>query len=189
MVEATIRQHRSQHDAIADLPLVTRSATVTTVEKLDRERRPEVTAALNRWLEEYGVDDEYGPVSGPDDWAGLREQLVAAEHADLARRVAMLSERYARPAETHRRDDSRCAAREASRTVARARTGLRCRRTSRPEHDRRVRLWHQRDGVQPGAGRRASRCPARAHRIRRVRVTPRPAQAESRGLLTTNPQR
>ncbi|MEF8814306.1 MAG: hypothetical protein V5A55_10880, partial [Halovenus sp.] len=65
MVEATVRQHRSQHDAVADLPLVTRSATVTTVEKMDRDRRPEVTAALNRWLEEYGIDNEYGPVTGP----------------------------------------------------------------------------------------------------------------------------
>jgi len=97
MVEATVRQHRSQHDAIADLPLVTRSATVTAVEKMDRDRRPEVTAALNRWLEEYGVEDEYGPVTGPDDWAGLHEQLVDTDHADLARRVATLSERYDRP--------------------------------------------------------------------------------------------
>jgi len=95
-MESTVRTHISQHDAVADLPLVTESATVTGVERMDQDRRPEVTAAINRWLGERGFADGYGPVEGPEDWGGLREALTEAD-PELARRVATLTERYDRP--------------------------------------------------------------------------------------------
>jgi len=97
MVGTDVRVHRSQHDDIVELPLVTDSATVTTVERMDQDRRGEVTAAINRWLREYGVAEEYGPVQGPADWAGLQAELGEADHADLARRIGTLTSRYDRP--------------------------------------------------------------------------------------------
>lgn len=97
MVDTSVREHISQHDALGELPLITQSAEVTTVERMDEDRRSEVTAVLNRWLEEAGLDDEYGPVSGPADWKGLSAQLLDVEQPRLARRIATLSERYERP--------------------------------------------------------------------------------------------
>lgn len=96
MVKTSVREYVSQHEAMEDLPLVTRSASVTTVEKMDQDRRSEVTNVLNRWLETEDLAEEYGPVSGPSDWEGLTEQ-VAGENPKLARRIATLTERYERP--------------------------------------------------------------------------------------------
>jgi len=97
MVETDVRDHASQHDAIVELPLVTDSATVTAVERMDQDRREEVTAAINRWLREHGVAEEYAPVCGPADWAGLQDRLGDGGHADLARRIGTLTSRYDRP--------------------------------------------------------------------------------------------
>jgi ferredoxin-NADP reductase len=97
MVDTSVREYVSQHDAMSELPLITQSAEVTEVVKMDEDRRPEVTAALNRWLEEADLEDAYGPVSGPADWNDLNERLVDAGDAALARRVATLTERYERP--------------------------------------------------------------------------------------------
>jgi len=94
-MDAQVRDHASQHDAIADLPLVTESARVTRVTKMDQDRRPEVTRAINRWVAEAAP--EYSPIEGPADWDGLRERLVADGHQPVARRVATLAERYDRP--------------------------------------------------------------------------------------------
>jgi len=96
MVDASVREYVSQHEAMDDLPLVTRSASVTTVEKMDEDRRSEVTDVLNRWLETEDLAAEYGPVSGPSDWKGLSKQ-VAEENPTLGRRIATLTERYERP--------------------------------------------------------------------------------------------
>jgi ferredoxin-NADP reductase len=96
MVETTVREYVSQHDAMGELPLLTQSAEITEVVKMDEDRRPEVIAVLNRWLEDT-LDGEYGPVSGTSDWDGLDEQLAAAGEPALARRVATVVERYERP--------------------------------------------------------------------------------------------
>jgi len=93
---AAVREHASQHDAIGDLPLITESARVTSVRKMDEDRRPEVTAAIARWLDDHGLLAEYGPIEGPDDWDGIRTEL-AGEHPEVARRIATLAERYDRP--------------------------------------------------------------------------------------------
>lgn len=93
----TIREHKSQHDAISDLSLVTKSATVTEVEQLDRNRRPEVNRVLTRWLTDDGLQGDYKLPERPANWASLIESLSQDGHAPLARRVAALKERVERP--------------------------------------------------------------------------------------------
>jgi ferredoxin-NADP reductase len=95
MVE--IREHASQHDAISDLPLVTESARVTRVGKMDQDRRPEVTEAISRWLDEHGLADRYGPIDDQGDWDGLNERLARDGYPRVARRISTLVERYDRP--------------------------------------------------------------------------------------------
>lgn len=94
-MDAQVRDHASQHDAIADLPLVTESARVTRVTKMDGDRRSEVTQAINRWVAEAGP--AYTPIEGPADWDGLHARLLADGYPDVARRVATLTQRYDRP--------------------------------------------------------------------------------------------
>jgi len=96
-MDATVREHASQHDAIGDLPLLTESARVVEVTKLDQDRRPEITAAIRRWLADHDLDSAYGPVDGPEDWTDLRSRLVADGYPAIARRIATLAERYDRP--------------------------------------------------------------------------------------------
>jgi ferredoxin-NADP reductase len=96
-MEELVRSHASQHDAIGDLPLITESARVTEVTKMDRDRRPEVTEAIIQWLTDHDLDDEYGPIDGPTDWQGLQPRLTADGYPEVARRIATLAERYARP--------------------------------------------------------------------------------------------
>jgi ferredoxin-NADP reductase len=96
-MDAQVREHASQHDAIADLPLVTESARVSHVAKMDQDRRSEVTAAISRWLERHDLLEEYGPIRGPGDWDGLGPRLGADGYPEVARRIAALSERYDRP--------------------------------------------------------------------------------------------
>lgn len=92
-----IREHRSQHDAIGDLPLVTESATVTDVTPMDRDRRADARDAVQRWLEAEGLVGRYTLGPTPEDWHRLRERLADDDHPALARRVASLAERAERP--------------------------------------------------------------------------------------------
>ncbi|MFB6177654.1 MAG: ferredoxin--NADP reductase [Halobaculum sp.] len=93
----TIRPHKSTHDRIGDLPLVTESARVTDVTTMDRDRRAEVREAVARWLDDAGLADEYAIGTSVSDWRRLHERLAGDGHAELARRVGTLSERAARP--------------------------------------------------------------------------------------------
>lgn len=97
MVDASVREYVSQHDAMDELPLITESAEVTEVVQMDKDRRSEVTTVLNRWLKKKGLAGEYGPISEPADWDGLAEQLINDGHSGLARRVSTVTERYERP--------------------------------------------------------------------------------------------
>lgn len=94
---ARVREHASQHEAIGDLPLVTESAWVTEVAKMDRDRRSEVTAAIADWLEKRDLAGEYGPIEGPEDWRRLPSKLVDDGFPGVGRRIATLAERYDRP--------------------------------------------------------------------------------------------
>lgn len=92
-----IREHKSQHDAIGDLPLVTESATVTAVETMDRNRQAEVNETVTDWLEERGLDTTHAPPSEPEDWRQLVDALTRKGYTGLARRAAALMERVTRP--------------------------------------------------------------------------------------------
>ncbi|MFB6219783.1 MAG: oxidoreductase, partial [Halobacteriaceae archaeon] len=71
-----VRDHKSKHDRIAELPLITESARVTRVTTMDRDRRAEALAAVKRWLAEYGVADRYDAPADADGLAGLRRSLA-----------------------------------------------------------------------------------------------------------------
>lgn len=96
-MNSVVREFVSQHDAIDELPLITEEATVTTVEKMDQNRRNEVIAAIKDWLEEYGLAETYGELVGDSDLLPLHSALVRDGHLELARRCNLLAERYDRP--------------------------------------------------------------------------------------------
>jgi ferredoxin-NADP reductase len=96
-MNADVVEHASQHDAIDDLPLITESARVAHVTKMDHDRRPEVTDAIVRWLEGHGLLERYGPIEGVEDWTTLHRELADDGHPTVARRIATLAERYDRP--------------------------------------------------------------------------------------------
>jgi len=92
-----VREYASKHDRIADLPLVTESATVVATEDLDRDRTEEVREAVDHWFEEAGLADRYDTVSDYDDWDTLVGELRADGFHGFARRCGALKERYQRP--------------------------------------------------------------------------------------------
>lgn len=92
-----VREHKSRHDRIAELPLVTESATVTEVEALDQDRSEEVFEAVDHWFAEAGIADRYPTVSDVDDWPELVGELRRDGYHSLARRAAALRDRFERP--------------------------------------------------------------------------------------------
>ncbi|MFB6173209.1 MAG: ferredoxin--NADP reductase [Halobacteriales archaeon] len=92
-----VRRYASKHDRIADLPLVTESATVVATEALDRDRSAEVRDAVDHWFEAAGLADRYDTVSDYDDWETLVAELRADGYHGFARRCRALLERYERP--------------------------------------------------------------------------------------------
>mgnify|MGYP000698834892 CR=1 FL=1 len=92
-----VREYASKHDRIAELPLVTESATVVATEDLDRDRREEVREAVDHWFAEAGLADRYESVSDYDDWGALVDELRGEGYHAFARRCAALYERYERP--------------------------------------------------------------------------------------------
>jgi ferredoxin-NADP reductase len=92
-----VRDHKSKHERIAELPLVTESATVVEREAMDRERTAEVREAVDHWFEAAGLADRYDSVSDYDDWATLVAELHTDGYHRLARRCETLRERYERP--------------------------------------------------------------------------------------------
>ncbi|WP_123532974.1 ferredoxin--NADP reductase [Halosimplex salinum] len=93
----SVRKHASKHDRIADLPLVTESATVVETEALDRDRSAEVREAVDHWFAEAGLADRYDTVSDYDDWGALVRELREDGYHRFARRCSALRERYERP--------------------------------------------------------------------------------------------
>ena len=92
-----VRKHASKHERIAELPLVTESATVVEVEAMDRDRKREVREAVDHWFEAAGLADRYESVSDYDDWGALVSELHADGYHRFARRCDTLRERYERP--------------------------------------------------------------------------------------------
>lgn len=92
-----VREHKSKHDRIAELPLVTESATVVAAENMDRDRTEEVREAVDHWFERAGLADRYDAVSDYDDWTELVRELRRDGYRKFARRCAALQERFERP--------------------------------------------------------------------------------------------
>jgi len=92
-----VRQHKSKHERIGDLPLVTESATVVAREAMDRDRKAEVRETVDHWFEQAGLADRYDAVSDYDDWGALVSELHADGYHRFARRCDTLRERYERP--------------------------------------------------------------------------------------------
>jgi ferredoxin-NADP reductase len=92
-----VRKHASKHERIAELPLVTESATVVDREAMDRDRTAEVREAVDHWFEEAGLADRYDSVSDYDDWGQLVAELRSEGYHAFARRCGALQERYERP--------------------------------------------------------------------------------------------
>jgi ferredoxin-NADP reductase len=92
-----VRQYKSRHDRIAELPLVTESARVVEVERLDRDRKAEVREAVDHWFEPEGIGDRYPTVDDATDWSELVDALRRDGYHSLARRAGALRERFERP--------------------------------------------------------------------------------------------
>ncbi len=86
-----VRPHKSQHDSIGDLPLVTRRARVTDVEAMDRDRREEARAAVRKAFADAGIEVDAG--ASP---ATLRKRAGRELSAAAARRVRTVLERLGR---------------------------------------------------------------------------------------------
>lgn len=93
----TVREHKSQHDAISDLPLVTESATVTDVSSLDRDRRDELQVIIQQWLAGRSLGEQYASLTKSRSWGQLCDALIGDGYHKLARHVATVSERFERP--------------------------------------------------------------------------------------------
>lgn len=93
----SVREYKSRHDDVSELPLVTESATVVGVEAMDRDRQGELRRAVGRWLERAGVDGDYEVPTGADGWSDLVGALRRDGRASLARRVAAVGDRVGRP--------------------------------------------------------------------------------------------
>lgn len=94
-----IRRHLSQHDAAEELPLVSDSATVTSVEPMDRDRTDEVLAATVRTIERHGRDEWLEHVDAANanvEWDALQARLDGVGNGRPAAELGVLRERHGR---------------------------------------------------------------------------------------------
>ena len=93
-----IREHTAAHDSIQELPLISESASVTLVERLDTDRREKARETIHRWVREHQLPPEfYDLAETPGDWSSLQAELADRGNVELARRIATLTTRYHRP--------------------------------------------------------------------------------------------
>jgi len=90
----TVRDHNSQHQKAESLPLISKAATVTAVEAMDRNRKDEVHKALRRLGREYGFEDVV-PERGNIDWEHVFD-VAASVDPWIATRIGALHDRYDR---------------------------------------------------------------------------------------------
>ncbi len=93
-----IREHTSAHESIQELPLISDSATVTLVERLDTDRREKARETIHRWMREHQLPPKFHELAQtPGDWTSLQDELISRGHPELTRRIATLTSRYNRP--------------------------------------------------------------------------------------------
>lgn len=90
----TVREHKSQHDHVQSLPLISKSARVTEVEAMDRDRRPDVREKLLELGTRFGFEDVI-PADGPTDWGAVFEKATEADR-QLAPRIGAFHDRFER---------------------------------------------------------------------------------------------
>lgn len=90
----TVREHKSQHDHVQSLPLISDSATVIDVEVMDRNRQREVRQKLLRLGRKHGFDDVV-PERGAIDWEHVFNEATQANRR-LAPRIGALHDRFER---------------------------------------------------------------------------------------------
>ena len=90
----TVREHKSQHDKVEALPLISKSATVTEVEAMDQVRRPEIRQRLLELGRKYGFADAI-PAEGAIDWDLIFYEATRARR-QLAPQIGALRDRFER---------------------------------------------------------------------------------------------
>ncbi|MCD2205069.1 ferredoxin--NADP reductase [Halobacterium sp. KA-6] len=90
----TIREHNSQHEHAQSLPLISESATVTSVDAMDRDRRSEIRRKLLALGKRHGFEDTI-PDTGKIDWTAVFEAATTANRR-LAPQIGAFRDRYER---------------------------------------------------------------------------------------------
>lgn len=90
----TVREHKSQHDHVQSLPLISESATVTEVEAMDSNRQGEVRQRLLELGRKRGFTDVI-PAEGSIDWDLIFGEATRASR-QLAPQIGALRDRFER---------------------------------------------------------------------------------------------
>ena len=90
----TVWEHKSQHEHVETLPLISKSATVTEVKMMDKDRREEVRQQLLKLGRKHGFTDLI-PTKGPIDWDRIFDEATQASR-QLAPRIGALRDRFER---------------------------------------------------------------------------------------------
>lgn len=90
----TIREHKSQHEHAQSLPLISESATVTSVDAMDRDRRTEIRRKLIALGERHGFRNTISD-SGKIDWSEVFEAATKANRR-LVPQIGAFRDRYER---------------------------------------------------------------------------------------------
>lgn len=89
-----MREHTSQHDHVQSLPLISKTATVSEVEPLDRPRRDDIRETVRQLGDTYGFADVID-LQGQVDWDLIFEAATRRSQA-LAPQIGALHERFER---------------------------------------------------------------------------------------------
>ncbi len=90
----TVREHKSQHEHVQSLPLISKSATVTEIEAMDRDRHGEVRRRLAELGGKHGFADEV-PADGSIDWDVVFDAATRTSR-QLAPQIGALRDRFER---------------------------------------------------------------------------------------------
>lgn len=90
----TVYAYKSQPDHVDSLPVISKSATVTAVEAMDRDRREEVRGALLDLAETHGFADIV-PEDGPIAWSRVFDSATARSR-QLAPQIGAFRDRFER---------------------------------------------------------------------------------------------